>query len=206
MHLMQILIATTNAGKLAEYQQLLPSLPARWLSPDQLPYSLPEVEETGETFLANALLKAVAYAKLTGLPALSDDSGLMVDALDGAPGVYSARYAPTVAERNIKLLNALADVPEDRRNAQFVCVVAFAAPAPEGMITLSAEGRVNGRIAFSPRGANGFGYDPLFLMADGRTLAEYASAEKHVVSHRGRALARLRPLLEAWFAAYAASS
>lgn len=200
-----ILIATTNAGKLAEYQELLPSLPVRWLSPDQLTNPLPEVEETGETFLDNAILKAVTYAKITGLPALSDDSGLMVDALGGAPGIYSARYAPTVAERNIKLLNALTDVPEDKRNAQFVCVVAFAAPAPEGMITISAEGRVNGRIAFLQRGANGFGYDPLFLMADGRTLAEYDSAEKHVVSHRGRALVRLRPLLEAWFTTYAAS-
>jgi XTP/dITP diphosphohydrolase len=192
---MQLFIATTNTGKLREYQRLLADLPVTLRSLVDLPHSLPEVDETGATFEANALLKAHAYSAQLGQAVLADDSGLMVDALDGAPSVQSARYAPTAEARNAKLLAALKDVPLEQRTARFVCVAAVVIPCSDGALTATAEGRLEGRIAFEARGTNGFGYDPIFLLPDGRTVAELAPAEKDAISHRGKAIAKLKPIL-----------
>jgi len=192
---MHLFIATTNTGKLREYQRLLADLPVTLRSLADVPHSLPDVDETGATFEANALLKAHAYSAQLGQAVLADDSGLMVDALDGAPGVHSARYAPTAEARNAKLLAALKDVPFERRTARFVCVAAVVIPCSDGALTATAEGRLEGRIAFEARGTNGFGYDPIFLLPDGRTVAELAPAEKDAISHRGRAIAKLKPTL-----------
>ncbi len=150
------------------------------------------VEETGDTFEANALLKARAYGAASGLPTLADDSGIVVDALNGAPGVYSARYAATAEARNAKLLKGLEGVPQVQRTARFVAVIALV--MPEG-ITITSEGHVEGYVADAPRGTNGFGYDPVFLLDDGRAFAELPTAEKNLISHRGRALAKLQPIL-----------
>jgi len=151
-------------------------------------------EEPFATFQENADLKARDAAQ-SGMWALGDDSGLCVDALDGAPGVYSARYAPTDVERRAKLLAALRSVPDDRRGAHFFCAMTLS--APHGARLFRAEGRVDGRIVHDERGANGFGYDPLFepLETPGRTIAELLPDDKNRLSHRGRALAALRPLL-----------
>jgi XTP/dITP diphosphohydrolase len=192
---MHLFIATTNTGKLREYQRLLADLPVTLRSLADVPHSLPDVDETGATFEANALLKAHAYSAQLGQAVLADDSGLMVDALDGAPGVHSARYAPTAEARNAKLLAALKDVPFERRTARFVCVAAVVIPCADGALTATAEGRLEGRIAFEARGTNGFGYDPIFLLPDGRTVAELAPAEKDAISHRGKAIAKLKPIL-----------
>jgi XTP/dITP diphosphohydrolase len=190
----KLLLATGNAGKLVELRQLLQPMEFELLSLDDAALSPPE--ETGATFHENAALKATECAAKSGLWTLADDSGLCVDALGGAPGVRSARYAPTEEERRSKLLTALGDVPEALRGAHFFCAVALSAPG--GKQLFRAEGRVEGRIAPAARGELGFGYDPLFLPAEtpGRTLAELPSAEKNRLSHRGRALERLRPLLE----------
>src|SRR5207248_5036363 len=158
--------------------------------------ALPPPDETGVTFQDNAAAKATECAAQSGLWTLADDSGLCVDALGGAPGVRSARYAPTDEERRAKVLAGLKGVPEFRRGAHFFCAVALSAPG--GRQVYRAEGRVDGQIALEERGQNGFGYDPLFVPDEtpGTTLAELESAEKNQLSHRGRALARLRPLLE----------
>lgn len=187
-----ILMATTNAGKRDEYRELLSDLPIQWLSLIDAGLGSMDVEETGATFFDNALLKARAYAAASGLAALADDSGVEVDVLGGAPGVYSARYAPTVAERNAKLLNALKDVPFERRTARFVCVIAL---VTHNGLTLIGEGSVDGHIGLEPRGTNGHGYDPVFVLNDGRTMAELYPAEKNAISHRGRALAAIHPAL-----------
>jgi XTP/dITP diphosphohydrolase len=194
-----VLVATTNLGKLAEFSHMLASLPLvtppiRVLTVSDLPTDPGDVEETGTTFWENAILKAQTYAARTGLPALADDSGLAVDALGGAPGVYSARYAPTPAARIEKLLTALANVPDAQRTAHFVCVVALA--TPDGRL-IAAEGRVEGKITFAPRGSGGFGYDPIFELPNGQTMAELSAEAKNTLSHRGRALERLRPLAAA---------
>jgi len=194
-----VLVATTNLGKLAEFSHMLASLPLvtppiRVLTVSDLPTDPGDVEETGTTFWENAILKAQTYAARTGLPALADDSGLAVDALGGAPGVYSARYAPTPAARIEKLLTALANVPDAQRTAHFVCVVALA--TPDGRL-IAAEGRVEGKITFAPRGSGGFGYDPIFELPNGQTMAELSAEVKNTLSHRGRALERLRPLAAA---------
>ncbi|MFQ3536361.1 MAG: RdgB/HAM1 family non-canonical purine NTP pyrophosphatase [Aggregatilineales bacterium] len=191
----KLLVATTNAGKLREYQRLLVDLPVVLGSLADLSQPLPEVDEVGSTFQANALLKAQAYSAQTGLLTLADDSGLVVDALGGAPGVQSARYAPTEQARNAKLLAALENVPIERRTARFICVVAAVLPLADGALTALAEGRLEGRVALAERGSNGFGYDPIFLLQDGRTVAELAPEEKDALSHRSRALAKLKPLL-----------
>jgi XTP/dITP diphosphohydrolase len=189
----KLLVATSNAGKLVEIREILGALPLELLSLEDA--ALPAPDETGLTFDENAAQKATTCASQSGLWTLGDDSGLCVDALDGGPGVYSARYAPTDVERRAKLLRALQDVPETRRAAHFFCAVVLSAPGGERLFR--AEGRVDGAIALAPRGTNGFGYDPLFLPAEtpGKTLAELASAEKNRLSHRGRALERLLPAL-----------
>lgn len=191
-----LLVATTNAGKLREYRAMMADLSVQWQTLADVGLAGMDVAETETTFIGNALLKAQAYATASGMPTMADDSGIVVDALDGAPGVYSARYAPTAAERNAKLLAALQDVPEEKRSARFVCIVAFA--TPDG-ITITAEGRVEGRVGFEERGSNGFGYDPVFVLDGGLTMAEISSEAKNSLSHRGRALAKIRPLLVSWF-------
>ncbi len=192
----KLLIASSNAGKLTEFREMLNDFPVTWVSLADVGLAELAVEETGDTFEANALLKARAYATASGLPTLADDSGIVVDALNGAPGVYSARYAPTAEARNAKLLKALEGVPHIQRTARFVAVIALV--MPEG-ITVTSEGRVEGYVADAPRGTNGFGYDPVFLLDDGRAFAELPTAEKNLISHRGRALAKLQPILRCIF-------
>ncbi len=191
---MKLLVATSNEGKLSEVREILGPLGFELLSLKDA--AIPPPDEDGVTFQDNAAAKATECAGQSGLWTLADDSGLCVDALGGGPGVRSSRYAPTDAERRQKLLKALQGVPQRRRGAHFFCAVALSAPG--GRQIFRAEGRVDGQIGAEERGQNGFGYDPLFLPDDapGRTLAELPSAEKNQLSHRGRALARLRPLLE----------
>lgn len=184
-----VVLATGNRGKLAEFQQLLGDSGFDVLT--QAQFGIEPPEETGTTFEANALLKARHAAHLTGLPALADDSGLEVDALGGAPGVYSARYAgagATDAMNIARLLAALAGTAPPQRAARFRCVIAFLRngddPAP-----LLAQGCWEGRILEAPRGAGGFGYDPVFLdEASGLSAAQLEAAAKHARSHRGAAL------------------
>ena len=191
---MKLLVATSNAGKLVEIREIVAGIALELVSLRDL--RLPPPDETGDTFHANAAQKATISARQSGLWTLADDSGLCVEALGGAPGVHSARYAPTDEGRRAKLLHALQGVPEEKRGAHFFCAVALS--PPDGERILRAEGRVEGSIAFAERGTNGFGYDPIFLPAEtpGHTLAELGSAEKNRLSHRGRALQRLRPVLE----------
>jgi XTP/dITP diphosphohydrolase len=192
----RLVVASQNHGKLAELAALAAGLPLELVPIDQLRGGW-SIDEPGQTFEENAAHKARAAAEACGLVALADDSGLEVDALSGAPGVRSARFAglPRSDERNnAKLLAALAEVPLERRSARFRCVLALA--HPDGAVQL-ARGSCVGRIALLPRGSGGFGYDPLFVVdgAEGRTMAELASNEKNRFSHRARALAALRPLL-----------
>ena len=183
-----LVIASGNAGKIREFQGLLQALPVT-VRPQ--PEGL-EVEETGSTFAANARLKAQAVAATTGEWALADDSGLSVDALDGAPGVHSARYAPTDPERIARLLKALHG--SEHRQAHFCAALCIA--APDGSVLLEVEGRCDGLITASPRGEQGFGYDPIFEVAGtGRTFAEMPLAEKKQHGHRGRAFSLLEPQL-----------
>lgn len=190
-----IVLATRNKGKVAELEALLGGLGISVHGLDAYP-EIGEIPETGATFEENAAIKARAVAKATGLVALADDSGLEVDALDGAPGVYSARYSgenATDAGNNAKLLEALKDVPEERRGCRFVSVIMAAAPNGAGA---QARGEWPGRVLSAPRGAGGFGYDPLFLDPEaGQTAAEMAPQDKNARSHRGRAL---RALISLW--------
>jgi XTP/dITP diphosphohydrolase len=184
-----LVIASGNQGKIREFQGLLSGLPLLVESqPDGL-----EVEETGTTFAANARIKALAVAKATGHWALADDSGLSVTALNGAPGVHSARYAPTDPERIQKLLAALLNCPQ--RGAYFSAALCVA--APDGQVLLEVEGRCEGQITKVPRGDQGFGYDPIFEVNNtGRTFAEMPLSEKKRHGHRGRAFSLLEPLLK----------
>lgn len=194
----ELVFATRNRGKLAELEALLreAGLPIAVHGLDALGVA-GEVEETGATFVENAALKAHAALGATGLPALADDSGLEVDALGGAPGVRSARYAgepSSDARNNERLLHELRDVPPPR-TARFRCALVLALPSREP--PLVAEGTCEGEIIATPRGSGGFGYDPLFIPAegDGRTMAELSFAEKNRLSHRARAMSRLLALL-----------
>jgi XTP/dITP diphosphohydrolase len=192
-----LVLATANPDKAAEMARLLAGLPLELRTRADFA-DLPDVEETADTFAGNARLKAEALCRATGLAALADDSGLCVDALDGAPGVRSARWSgpgATYADTNRKLLEALAGVPAEARTARFVCVVALARPQGDGV---TFEGVCEGRIAQAPRGDAGFGYDPLFeLPESGRTFAELGPEAKAAVSHRARAFARVREWLKA---------
>jgi XTP/dITP diphosphohydrolase len=194
--LIKLLVATNNRGKVREYEELLADLPVEITFPLQEGLVL-EVDESGKTFEENARIKAVAYARESGLLTLADDSGLEVDALAGAPGVHSARYAgpgASDADRTRKLLAALAGVPAGQRSARFRCVVALAQP---GGAVQTAGGTCEGEIAFGPRGKHGFGYDPVFIVAGrgGQTMAELPPEEKNRISHRARAVAAIRPVL-----------
>lgn len=191
-----LVLASGNAGKVREFQALLG---AAWRVRPQSEFAVTSLEETGATFLANALLKARHAAQVTGLPALADDSGLEVDVLGGAPGVRSARYAGPEADdaaNNAKLLEALAGVPDPQRTARYRCVLVWLG-GPDDEAPLVAEGVWEGRILLAPRGRGGFGYDPLFLdPSTGLAAAELDAAAKNARSHRGRALAGLLALLQ----------
>ncbi len=192
----KLLLATNNEGKVAEFRQLLDGCGWQLVTPSDLGVQL-DVEETGQTYLENATLKALAFASTSGLTSLADDSGLEVDALDGRPGIFSARYAGvdlTDGERVAAMLEELASVSEDARTARFRCVIAIATASGE---VRSVEGTVEGRIAAEPRGENGFGYDPVFELPErGFTVAQLPASEKHAVSHRGVAAKEARKLLE----------
>jgi XTP/dITP diphosphohydrolase len=193
-----LLLATTNRHKLDEYRAILSDLPFTLLSLHDIQLDM-DVEETGTTFRENAELKARAYAHASGMLSLADDSGLEVDALGGAPGVYSARFAgleATYQERFDILLAQLRDVPAEQRTARFRCVISLAEPS--GYLR-SVDGTIEGVIADAPRGKNGFGYDPIFLVpALGKTTAELTPEHKNQISHRGRAARLARELLEHW--------
>ena len=203
----RLVLATRNEHKVHELRQILADLV------DELGLEVvgaddvegaPDVAETEVTFLGNARLKAVALAEATGLPAVADDSGLAVDVLGGAPGVFSARWSGSTAgpdavraERdraNLELLlEQVGDVPDEHRAAAFVCAAVVA--LPDGRVE-GVEGRVTGRLVRAPRGTNGFGYDPVFVPdGDSRTLAEYTDEEKNAISHRGNAFRKLEPVL-----------
>ena len=203
----RLLVATRSRHKLHELHELL-ALPddVELVSPDDLGIE-GEPDETGATFETNARIKARYYAARSGLPTLADDSGLEVDALDGGPGVRTRRYAGDDAsddDNNRKLLRELAGLPPARRGARYVCVLALAEPTSSGkrggMRIEVRRGTCRGRIADGTRGDGGFGYDPLFEPLEeapgGRTLGQWSAAEKHAISHRARAAARMRPLLE----------
>lgn len=190
-----LLVATHNRGKVAEFAEMLADLEVDWVGLDDVGISQ-DVAETGLTFQENAELKALAYVAQTGLLTLADDSGLEVDALDGQPGVYTARYGGaglSHQERYELLLRNLAGVPEAERTARFRCVIVLA--RPEGVVG-TAVGVCEGRIAFAPAGSGGFGYDPVFFLPDRNlTMAQLPSAVKHQISHRGRAVRAILPLL-----------
>ena len=194
MNLTQLVLASHNAGKLKELQAMLgASVQLRSVSE----FSTVEPEETGLSFVENAILKARNAARLSGLPALADDSGLAVDFLGGAPGIYSARYAEGLgdAANNAKLLQALQDVPVEQRGAQFVCVLALVRHA-EDPLPILCEGLWPGRILTAASGAHGFGYDPLFWVPERScSSAELGPVEKNQLSHRARAMALLRQRL-----------
>ncbi len=192
-----LLIATTNPHKIAEFRAILDGLPYQLVSLRDVP-PVAEVDETGSTFAENAVLKAVGYARATGLLALADDSGLEIDALGGEPGVYSSRWAGpdvTYPERFRIMLMRLSGVPAERRAARYRCAIAVAGPGAVGLRG-GVEGVLEGRIANEPRGTGGFGYDPLFFVPElGRTVGELSAAQKHAISHRARAAAAARDLL-----------
>lgn len=192
----KLLIATGNAGKKREFEQLLSGMDVEILTLKDID-TITEIEEDGHTFEENALKKASVSAQLTGLLCLADDSGLEVDALDGQPGVYSARFAgePVSDEaNNRKLLQLLAKVPSDQRRARFVCVIAICDPQG-GRHTV--RGECEGSINHAPCGDGGFGYDPLFVpLGEERTFAELPPEKKNLISHRGKALKLTKPVLE----------
>ena len=184
---MKFVLASHNPGKLAEMQSILSGYGVEVVSPAEVGVSL-ELEETGGTFGENAMLKAKAYCEASGLPAIADDSGLCVDALNGGPGVYSARYGGEDLDDRGRCMLLLSNLRgQTTRAAHFSCAIACA--FPDGR-TLTAEGRCDGAIAFAPLGDGGFGYDPLFLLTEkGKTFGQLSPEEKSAVSHRGKALA-----------------
>ena len=193
---MKFILATHNPGKLREMSDILSHLGVEVVSPADMGITV-EVEETGTTFAENAMLKAKAICAASGLPAIADDSGLCVDALNGGPGVYSARYGGEgLADRGryMLLLNSLRG--QTTRAAHFACAIACA--FPDGK-TLTAEGRCDGAIAFAPLGEGGFGYDPVFLVPEkGKTFGQLTAEEKSAISHRGRALRDFSAKLETY--------
>jgi XTP/dITP diphosphohydrolase len=189
-------LATTNRGKIAEIALALEGLPLRLIAASEIA-NAPAVDEDGRTYEENARKKALAFVAATGLASLADDSGLEIDALDGAPGILSNRFGgegTPFAEKIRLVLAALDAKPRAPRTARFRCAVVLAAP---GRTPVAAEGACEGEIIAAPRGAQGFGYDPIFLVPSlGKTFAELSAEEKQALSHRGIALARMRPALE----------
>jgi XTP/dITP diphosphohydrolase len=193
-----LLLATTNRHKIEELRAMFADLPWQIFSLRDLHIDM-DVEETGKTFQENSELKALAYAKAAQILALAEDSGLEIDALGGAPGVYSARFlgVNTPYEQRFEyILAQMRDVPPEKRTARFRCVITLAEPSG---YRRSVEGVVEGMIADAPRGNNGFGYDPIFFVPEfGMTTAEMSPEQKNLISHRGRAVRKARALLEAW--------
>jgi XTP/dITP diphosphohydrolase len=191
----QLLLATNNQGKVHEYRDLLAAIPFELMTPAQIGLKL-DVSETGRTFQANARLKAEAFAEAAGMPALADDSGLEVDALDGEPGIRSSRYAgegATDADRVRYLLAKLQSISPEKRTARFRCVIAIAFPHGK---TLFCRGSCEGIITTEPRGNTGFGYDPIFYFPElKKTMAELPLAVKNQISHRARATREARKVL-----------
>ena len=194
----RVVLASSNRGKLGEFSALLAGTGLSVVSQGEL--GIPEAEETGLSFVENAILKARNAAQHSGLPALADDSGLEVDALNGAPGIYSSRYAGPGAsdgDNVTKLLQALADVPETRRTARFQCLIVYLRHALDPT-PLICQGTWEGRVLFAPRGTNGFGYDPVFYVpGHDCASAELPPELKNRLSHRGQAMARLLAALRA---------
>jgi XTP/dITP diphosphohydrolase len=195
----KILVATTNPGKIAELRALL-GADVQWLSLSDFD-KIAEIEEDGATFAENARKKALGYAKVTGLWTIADDSGLVVDALDGAPGIKSARFSgkkdsdrTLLDHKNMaKVLQLLEDVPKEKRTARFVCHLCLASPEK---ILIETEGTLEGLIAESQIGRNGFGYDPIFFVPNlNKTVAQLTRDEKNAISHRGEAIRKLKPAL-----------
>jgi XTP/dITP diphosphohydrolase len=193
----RLVLATANPDKLIELTRILAasSVPVELVGLDQFP-GAPDVAETGATFAANALLKATAIAEFTGMPAVADDSGICADALNGMPGVLSARWSGRHGDEDANLnllLGQLSDLPDERRGAHFACAAALALPSGEQSVS---EGTVRGRLIRERRGSNGFGYDPIFVPdGESRTTAELSAAEKDAISHRGRAFRALVPAI-----------
>jgi XTP/dITP diphosphohydrolase len=194
----QLLLATTNLHKLEEYRAIFADVPFQLLSLRDIHLDM-DVEETGTTFAENAELKALAYARASGLIALADDSGLEIDALGGAPGIYSARFAgreTPYSERFRLILERLKGLPPQQRTARFRCAITIAEPSG---LYRTVEGVEEGIIAEAPRGEHGFGYDPIFFVPElGRTNAELSPEQKNRISHRGQAAAKARELLLTW--------
>ncbi len=191
---MKILIATHNKHKLSEMARILEPMGYEVVTDTDLGFTLTEAEENGSTFLENARIKAESGCKESGIPCIADDSGLCVDALNGEPGVFSARYSGEHGDdkgNNEKLLFNLKDVADEKRTARFMCAICVS--FPDGS-EITAEGVCEGKIGYEYRGNNGFGYDPLFMVGD-KSFAELSAAEKDAVSHRGNALKKLEKLL-----------
>jgi XTP/dITP diphosphohydrolase len=183
----QFIVATTSPDKIHEIHSALEPL-TDWQAIQQ-PETLPPVEETGSTFVENAIIKAIQVSGMVEGLVLGDDSGLCIDALDGRPGIFSARYAETAGARIHRVLTEMINVPKGRRHARFICALAL---ARNRSLIWTTEGRVEGEIGFEPSGTGGFGYDPIFRLPDlGRTMAELSLEEKNKISHRGLALQRL---------------
>lgn len=197
----RLLIGSNNEKKIAELEALTSTLNIDTISPSNCPQNLPEVEEDGDSFLENAIKKAIAFSKFAesnlegNVWALADDSGLCVDALNGEPGIHSARYASVLGanrdqENNKKLLEQLSDIPSEQRTASFWCIIAI---AYRGEVILAVEGNVEGRILEKARGEYGFGYDPIFYHVESqKSFAEMSSQCKEKISHRGRAIEKLK--------------
>jgi XTP/dITP diphosphohydrolase len=208
----KFLVASTNPGKISELRAML-DLEVEWVGLADFP-NITEIKEDGETFAENTRKKAVGYAKQTGLWTIADDSGLVVDALGGEPGVRSARFAEShrrdrkerrdfLDKKNIeKLLNLLKDIPKEKRTARFVCCLCLASPPDERRaspekVLIETEGKLEGVIAEKEMGTNGFGYDPIFFVPKlNKTVAQLTREEKNAISHRGNAIRKLKPLLK----------
>ena len=195
MEKVEVVIATRNAGKLLEMQAILGPLGMIIFSLSDFP-EVPEIIEDGQTFEENAMKKAVAVALQTGRIAIADDSGLVVDALQGRPGVFSSRYAgenATDAERFQKLLGEMSGLPQEKRGAAFICAIAVCSPEAKAETVV---GQCRGEIAFAPRGSHGFGYDPIFYLPEsGKTMAEITPEAKNRISHRAKALEKMKLIL-----------
>ncbi len=185
---MKFIVATNNKKKLSELQRILSPLGVEVYTAKELGFTSIDPEETGLTFAENAFIKANAFCEHTGFPSIADDSGICVEALDGAPGVYSARYAgePCDDQRNIdKLLDDMKDIPKEQRTCAFECSICCIFPNGD---KLTAHGTCPGFVGYERIGDGGFGYDPIFMCPDGRSIAEYSDEEKDAISHRGNAL------------------
>ena len=191
----KIVFATTNDGKVKEIKEILKDFPIEVVSMKEMNISI-DIEEDGTTFEENSLIKARAISKLTGLPALADDSGLEVDYLNGEPGIYSARYLGRDTDYDYKnnyIINKLSDAKEGERSARFVCVISLVLPDGREFVE---RGVVEGLIGYEQKGENGFGYDPIFYLPEyGKTSAELSPEEKNKISHRGKALSAMKKLI-----------